>query len=59
MKTNAQHQKQAVTTDQKNRTEDQHLLAKEKAKLHEDAASHDAAQHSLEKKHSTDHPENG
>jgi hypothetical protein len=58
LKTNSQHQKQAAT-DQKNRTEDQHLIAKEKAKLHETAASHDAAQQSLEKKHSTDHPENG
>jgi hypothetical protein len=35
MKTNSEHQKQAITTDQKNRTEDEHLLELDKRHLKE------------------------
>jgi hypothetical protein len=33
MKTNWQHQKDAITTDQKNRTDDEHIHEQEKARL--------------------------
>jgi hypothetical protein len=35
MKTNSEHQKEAITTDQKNRTDDEHLLELDKRHLKE------------------------
>ena len=35
MKTNAQHQKDAITTDQKNRVDDEHILELDKQHLKE------------------------
>ena len=33
MKTNSQHQKDAITTDQKNRVDDEHILERDKQHL--------------------------
>ncbi len=47
MKSNGQHQKEAITTDQKNRRLDEHGTEAEKQKLRHDDG--DARQQSLEK----------
>jgi hypothetical protein len=42
MKTNWQHQKDAITTDQKNRTDDEHLHEEDKRHLKVDSEQLDA-----------------
>lgn len=54
MKTNWQHQKQAITTDQKNLQHDELTTEHEKQKLHSDAESERATKRELKKKHSTE-----
>jgi len=53
MKTNWQHQKEAITTEQRNRHRDEHSDELEKQKMHGDAESQRTEKLELKKKHST------